>query len=199
MAILNGQFRVEVPKNNLKNMKPKTHGYILARSGFLGKRYFSIPWATEVFYKIEDVIALGETFVGVYRKCKGNSPQCFDIFLDVDSKFDVESFYLYDDAKMFSLLKDSYNYLTFKNPPIFFDKVDTMEDMFSFDENFLDNGGFLQINDEDQDSKMLLDMRKNNPTLKELKEMLEEAVANEEYLKAAELFKRIKKRKNNSS
>ena len=100
---------------------------------------------------------------------------------------------------MFSLLKDSYNYLTFKNPPIFFDKVDTMEDMFSFDENFLDNGGFLQINDEDQDSKMLLDMRKNNPTLKELKEMLEEAVANEEYLKAAELFKRIKKRKNNSS
>ncbi len=174
MAI-SGEFRVEIPKNSLRNMETETMGYIFSNDFVLSKSLLCIPLDTEVIYNIEDILALNDgNYIGVYKLEDGLLPDSFDLNLEEDPNFDVKDWYLAPGSVTENYSK-SNDWICFKNPPIFYDEV-------SYEEEFSATFSHEEIDELKEFS------------LENLQKMLDKAVGNEDYEKAAKIRDEIAKR-----
>lgn len=185
-----GEFRVLLPKNNLRNMKKGMSGYIFSTDFLISKSMLCIPLNTEVFYSIEDVVAVDrDNYVAIYKLEDGITYKCFDIDLGEDPEFIEREWKLVPNSITQQLSK-SGDWICFPNPPIFFDEGSFKEgNYFHTSEINADVEKKEQISDS-HDKISQLDIEK-------LYDNLKEAVENEEYEEAAkirdELYKRTKK------
>lgn len=182
-----GEFRVELPKKNLRNMKTGTAGYIFSTDFVISKSMLCIPFNTEVFYNIEDVIeADRDCYVAIYKLEDGLSHRCFDIDLNEDPSFNIEEWYPVPSliTKQYSTSED---WICFPNPPIFFDEVSYEEDKYA---------NTLEIDsDIEKMEKVLEPLRISQLDVKELRKRMKKAVANEAYEEAAKFRDELNKRK----
>ena len=124
-----GTFRIGIPKNNLRNMQGGTCGYIYCENFRLGKNLLCIPLCTEVFYSLEDMYELNYgTYVSVYKFDDGFSSDSFEIDLTEDPNFDIEDWELLPESLLLQYAK-SKDWIVFKNPPIFLDEIDSLDEL----------------------------------------------------------------------
>jgi hypothetical protein len=189
MAIF-GKFRVELPKDNLRNMKVDTGAYIFCSKFVLSKSLLCIPKDTEVFYKIEDVQEADfDNYVAIYKFDNNFNQDSFHIDLNEDTDFDVRDWYLSPGAVTQNYLK-SEDWVCFENPPIFYDEVSYTEDTYQNTD---------QIEAELETTEAILDpVTISNLSLKELNQKLRQAVANENYELAAKIRDEISRKINKS-
>lgn len=185
MAI-KGDFRVEVPKNTVKNMEVGSMGYIYCESFLLSTNLLCFPLDIEVFYKLADVQEFDrDNFVSIYRTKKGVTEDCFDLDLDVDSDFDMRDFIIYPNS-LISVYAKSQKWITFKNPPILYDKFSSAEDISDIDS---------QTQEDAAKAEMVLKPTKlRTYSIEDLHKELKKAEQDENYEFAAKIRDEITRR-----
>lgn len=182
-----GVFRVELPRECLRNMKPGTAGYIFSTNFVMSKSRLCIPLDTEVFYKIEDIIeANRDNYVAVYKLEDGLSPECFDIDLEEDQNFDTRNWYLTPSTITEQYAK-SKDWICFPNPPIFFDEV-------SFEEDSYADVRDIHV-DLENIEQVLGSVIISNLSITELQTKLEQAVFKEDYETAVKIRDELKRKR----
>ncbi len=186
MAIF-GNFRVEKPKQTLRNMKIGTGGYIFCSDFILSKSLLCIPLDTEVYYTIEDIKELDfDNYVAIYKFDNKRKQNSFDIDLEEDSEFDVKDWYLSPGAVTQNYQK-SDDWICFENPPIFYDEISSVEEVYQ-------NTGQIE-NDLEKTETIIAPVVISNLSLKDLNQKLDQAVATEDYELAAKLRDEISRKK----
>lgn len=182
-----GEFRVELPKDNLRNMKVDTGAYIFCSEFILSKALLCIPLDTEVFYNLEDIQEANfDNYVAIYKFDNNLNQESFDIDLNDDPDFDIKEWYLSPGAVTQNYLK-SKDWVCFENPPIFYDEVSFTEDTYQNTD---------QIESELETTEAILEPAViSNLSLKELNQKLAQAVAKEDYELAAKLRDEIARKK----
>ncbi len=196
MAII-GKFRVEIPKNTLRNMKIDTAGYIFSTDFILSRGLLCIPLDTEVFYSIEEIIELDfDYYIAVYKIENGTKSNSFDLDLEEYLDFSIKNWYICPEAITKQYLKSS-DWICFPDPPIFYEEFDYEEECYEDTD---------QIKSDVKEVELLVDNVKTrqdvfvlSTTIKGLSNQLDEVLNTENYELAAvirdEILRRIEKTK----
>lgn len=181
MKIIGG-FRVEKPKNNLRNMKVNNKGYIFCTDFILSKTMLCIPWNTEVFYSITSIQKIElDSFVEIKKISKNN----FRLNIEVDPSFITRTWKIfpYFVARNYATSED---WICIENPPICFEEF-SYRDYYYPDSEEIEHG--LQSTEDISEF-----VYPSNLSIDELKEKLNQALDDEDYEAAAKIRDEIQRK-----
>jgi hypothetical protein len=188
--VIIGSFIVYKSRNTIRNMKIGDSGFVFLDRAFLSKKYFIIHLDTEVFSSKKEILELSRDGLFPYAKItkmgRKNISSSFDINVSIDENIGQFDFPYVDIYHMKKKVEDTYNYLSFKNPPIIYNYIDEydlsdIEEQEIIDGLERENGYFEDVF--------------NVSSLTDLKKKLKVAVENEDYELAAKIRDKIEKLK----